>query len=87
MNVISNEVVSIVMEPSFAVLTHGNFFIRLNSLYWEKANDGVVFCLVSTIRATKLNVKTTVTMLTKIAFLQTIGQCERHVVTPIRKNV
>jgi len=43
------------------------FFHKTKSVRLQKANYAVVFSLVSTIRATKLKLKLTVTIFTKIA--------------------
>ena len=56
---------------SSTVLKGDIFFIRLKSSDQKKWNYVVVSSLVSTIRGTKLKVKTPATTLTKIAFPQT----------------
>jgi len=63
------------------------YFFRKTKLFrLQKANHAVVFSLVSTIHATKLKLKLTVTTFTKIASPQ-ILQYERNVITPIRKRM
>ena len=49
------------------------FSLKTKSVRLQKANYAVVFSLASTIRATKLKLKLTLTTLTKIAFPQING--------------
>jgi len=59
-----------VIAMSFIVLQDDIFFIRLKSSDLKKGNYLVALRLFSTIRGTKLKVKTRATMLTKITFPQ-----------------
>jgi len=59
-----------VIAMSFIVLQDDIFFIRLKSSDLKKGNYLVALRLFSTIRGTKLKVKTHATMLTKITFPQ-----------------